>query len=89
MDSPKYKHDCENCIYLGSLEEENIIYDLYICPNGKAISTVIARFSSNGPDYYSGLIFAKEYEKNPNNNSMHGKILYECLKRAHKRGYER
>ncbi len=46
----RYQHDCTACVYLGHFEE----YDLYVCPQG-GIPTVIARFSSEGPDYQSGL----------------------------------
>jgi len=47
----RYKHDCKNCTYLGQFNE----YDLYFCLQGGKIPTVIARFSSEGPDYYSGI----------------------------------
>ena len=51
METPKYIHDCEECIYLGTYNET----DLYFCD---ATPTVISRYSDNGPDYKSGLIFA-------------------------------
>jgi hypothetical protein len=48
---PKFKHDCNVCNFLGHFEN----HDLYYCKNEP---TVIARFSSKGPDYSSGLVFA-------------------------------
>jgi len=49
----RFKHDCNTCVPLGEFNE----YDLYYCPNEP---TVIARFSDDGPDYKSGLEFAKK-----------------------------
>ncbi len=51
----RYKHDCEQCIYLGEFSEQ----DLYFCEQG-GIPTVIARWSDEGGDYNSG-IAAAEY----------------------------
>ncbi len=48
----QFKHDCNDCVPLGQHEG----YDLYYCPNEP---TVIARFSDDGPDYNSGMEFAK------------------------------
>lgn len=48
----RYTHDCVDCIFLGQHNE----YDLYFCPN---TPTVVARYTSHGPDYASGLVFAK------------------------------
>lgn len=50
----RYKHDCECCKPLGEFG----IYDLYFCKQGGFEDTVIARFSSDGPDYKSGICFA-------------------------------
>ena len=52
---PQYAHDCDSCVFLGCYQEK----DLYICPNGieKRLITVLARNSSNAPDYISGLPF--------------------------------
>lgn len=49
----RYTHDCDNCKPLG----EYARYDLYFCPSTHAIPTLVARFSSDGPDYISGLEF--------------------------------
>lgn len=52
-----YKHDCD-CIYLGEFDGS----DLYYHPdNGPLTETVIARHSSDGPDYTSGLVFSRRY----------------------------
>jgi hypothetical protein len=61
LKAPRYKHDCHECIYLGQDKE----YDLYFCPQLGTTPTVVARFSSNGPDYMSGLHAAKIGEIKP------------------------
>jgi hypothetical protein len=52
---PRYEHDCSRCVFLGRYRE----YDLYWCPQDRsppnAWPTVIARWSSCGPDYLSGM----------------------------------
>lgn len=48
---PRFDHDCSACIFLGQYQE----YDLYFCP---AEPTIIARYSSEGGDYGSGIVFA-------------------------------
>lgn len=52
----RFVHDCDECEYLGQRGE----YDLWACvrrndPHG---GTLIARWSDDGPDYYSGTVFA-------------------------------
>ena len=63
---PIYKHDCDNCIYLGSYQLAvpydpylskagktlAVPYDLYLCKAGK---TLVARWGSEGYQYDSGL----------------------------------
>jgi len=73
---PRYKHDCTNCVFLGTYED-NMIYDLYVCATNGNMSTVIARYSSDGPDYFSGLEFSST------NNA-----LKEALKRAEEKGFK-
>jgi len=51
MENPRYVHECSTCIFLGLYEE----YDLYYCPQS-GNPTVIARYSSDGPDYLSSMI---------------------------------
>ena len=48
---PAFTHDCDACTFLGTYDEA----DLYHCGQGGRIPTVIARYSSEGPDYASGL----------------------------------
>jgi hypothetical protein len=43
---PRYKHDCDNCIYVGRIDE----YDIYYCSHS---TSVVARYSDEGPDYTS------------------------------------
>jgi hypothetical protein len=49
-DSPRYVHICDRCRYLGQHDK----YDLYACVIGSQIDTLVARYSSDGPDYVSG-----------------------------------
>jgi hypothetical protein len=49
---PVFKHDCDDCEYLGHFDE----HDLYYCKNGGP--TVIARWGGDGPDYASGMSIA-------------------------------
>jgi len=92
-DAPIYKHDCENCVFLGNFILD-LTYDLYVCAAGKNISTVVARYSDDGSEYLSGLEVALLYEKGIQKRtdgfiSSQGKILYEALKRAEERGFIR
>jgi len=93
-DAPRYKHDCENCVFLGNFTLDVTYYDFYVCAAGKNISTVVARYSSDDPDYISGLEVALMYEKGIQKESNgfispQGRILYEALKRAEERGFIR
>ena len=77
MSGPYYDHDCEKCVYLGSIIDgdqtsippgivhagledlpQNLeIVDLYFCPKGSIRTmSIIARYSSDGPDYASSHI---------------------------------
>lgn len=57
MESPKWEHDCEECKFLGRhTDHNNKEMDLYWCPsNTPELSSVIGRWGSNGPEYYSQL----------------------------------
>jgi hypothetical protein len=66
---PLFEHDCDTCIFLGIYNN----HDLYYHPG--ILSTIIARFSSDGPDYISGIVFAR-----------HNEILAEAKWRAIKMG---
>lgn len=50
---PRHQHDCSHCTFLGHHGE----VDLYFCGKSRG-ATVIGRFSSDGPDYFSGLDFS-------------------------------
>jgi len=60
-DKPMYHHDCDHCTFLGQYEWRQHTFDLYHCIQGGGLPTVIARFSSDGPDYESGISGAKYY----------------------------
>ena len=53
--SKRFDHDCDNCCYLGSFADdaEEGGWDLYYCANKPLGGSIIARFSSAGPDYAS------------------------------------
>jgi len=48
MHKPHWKHDCTRCKFLGATIGGGRLTDLYQCGY-----TLIARFSDDGPDYYS------------------------------------
>lgn len=58
-EGPQFTHDCESCIFLGryvdTYSSVRKDFDLYVCPGEP---TVVARYSSEGPDYNSGVEFA-------------------------------
>lgn len=56
---PKFNHDCDRCIFLGRFCEEGYDDDLYFCAQGGSLPTLIARHSSDGPDYTSGWNFGQ------------------------------
>jgi len=55
-----HQHDCAPecgcCTFLGTVDNQ----DLYFSGQGNFGSTLIARYSSDGPDYMSGLCFSKD-----------------------------
>lgn len=53
-EKPLFRHDCDKCTFLG----RHAGHDLYFCPQGGLVPTVIARFGDDGPDYVSGLPLA-------------------------------
>jgi hypothetical protein len=71
---PQYQHDCDACTFLGRFAGQFNDFDLYHCEQVK-IPTVIARYSSYGPDYKSGIGLTHFHEE-----------LAEALKRAQARG---
>lgn len=44
--SPKYIHDCKNCIYIGNIDNK----DAYICPYSLGGATLILRYGDEGID---------------------------------------
>lgn len=50
---PLFVHDCDTCTFLGTFNN----HDLYV-HTSDIHPTVIARWSSDGPDYISVLVFA-------------------------------
>lgn len=58
-ETPQFEHDCDLCTYLGRYSgDEMPAADLYYCDPDGILPTVIARTSSYGPDYLSGMVFA-------------------------------
>jgi hypothetical protein len=53
--TPKWRHDCDRCRFLGQTIGGGRLTDLYVCDTRGPDSSpsVIARFSDDGPDYYS------------------------------------
>lgn len=54
---PRHTHDCEKCIFLGRSDDskEGAQIDVYWCvsPSMRSLDSVIGRFGSDGPDYFS------------------------------------
>ena len=48
MANKHWKHDCDRCRFLGSTIGGGRMTDLYVCGE-----TLIARYGSDGPEYYS------------------------------------
>ena len=70
--SPRYRHDCPICTFLGREHD----FDLYYCGGAEGgLETVLARFSSEGQRYKSGLSFVG-----------HDPELTEAYKRAKDKG---
>jgi hypothetical protein len=77
---PNHIHDCKCCQFIGGIQHNDKPVDLYY-HSGSIESTVIARYSSNGPDYSSGLEFAI--------NAMKRKDFEHPLYKALRLGIER
>lgn len=59
--APEFKHECEQCVFLGTLLAENGAHDLYFCTQASlSLPTVIARYGDKGSDYKSGMRFTEE-----------------------------
>lgn len=79
--NPQYQHDCSSCIFLGPYEAGGRNYDLWVCPGGPDL---IARFSSEGPDY--GSMPADMLAQFKRSRSPNAAIYVEIGKRAKARG---
>jgi hypothetical protein len=73
--TPKYKHDCSECNFLGNWSANDMDHDLYWCSQG-GYPTVISRHG-DGEEYTSGIDIAKT-------NVLPS--LAEALKRAKDKG---
>jgi len=83
---PRFKHDCDRCVYLGPCDTELIRWDLYVCPsnfsNGPVvINELIARRSSEYSGYSCGVEFGIIHCTAPDYS------LAEALCRAMELGY--
>lgn len=47
-----YAHDCDKCVFVGWYSRVDPPANIYLCGN-----TVIIRYSSDPPDYWSGSAF--------------------------------
>src|SRR3990167_2809320 len=82
MNKPKYQHDCDECVFLGTFQNEQDT-DLYWCGEKKGIlPTVIARFSDEGSDYASGMCFGRIHANEPSSS------IGEAYRRAIARGLD-
>jgi len=74
-------------VFLGSHEFEGKQYDLYFCDQNRLWPTVVSRWSSDGPDYESGLPVAKAIERSSGElESRTNHPLVEAKRRAKERG---
>jgi hypothetical protein len=55
--NPIYKHNCKNCIFLGTHEYIGATYDLYY--HEKDIGSVIVRFGNDNSDFVTGINIIK------------------------------
>ncbi len=86
-EKPTFLHDCQGCVFLGTYQWQEGTYDLYVCKQGVKWPTVLARYSSDGPDYCSGLETAKNYEAFPLHESDKTHPLVEAMNRAKAHGH--
>lgn len=59
-EGPRYEHDCTCCVFLGRYDEGDRPYDLYYHPDtgeSRYWITIVARYSSEGANYMSGMCF--------------------------------
>lgn len=53
--SPVYVHNCNKCIFLGTVDSENTKMDLYWCVSNtmRSLDSLIARYGNEGSNYAS------------------------------------
>ena len=71
---PQYKHDCENCLFIGVFNN----FDVYICLGTEA-GSMIARFGDEGSQYASCNIALLHHILNE--NVPYAKAWREALKK--------
>lgn len=60
--APRFTHDCDQCVFLGHVEDHGRTHDAYYCSGGKRDDpTLLARYGDDGPRYWSGPISVLEY----------------------------
>lgn len=64
---PRFKHDCDACIFLGQWTNRAVVYDLYVCPKEMSVqegsTCCLARFGHDGPDYASMTLSNKLWDE--------------------------
>ena len=97
--TPRYKHDCTNCTFLGRHTHETpegaMHMDMYVCignRDGKARMNPVIRWSSDGPDYSSNIqsiIFGSYAYRCVEMIEEHGYIAYDSARKIAKAVFER
>jgi hypothetical protein len=52
---PKFVHNCDRCVFLGTESGADDHYDLYFCRQTGTIPTAVARYGDEPWEYQSGL----------------------------------
>jgi len=53
MNLNPYKHDCDNCIWVGWVYMDDRYGNMYFCPKSEGYGSVVVRFSDRIDDYWS------------------------------------
>lgn len=73
----RFTHDCECCKFLG----HRIDHDWYICGDLGGMSTLVARYGNDGPEYWSSLVaIVQNDEHYGSNRGLMIKTAQEMLK---------
>ena len=59
-----YKHDCDNCKWIGWVNAGEQLGNMYVCLKGK-LTEIIIRWSSDPPDYSCYSFFLESSNKKP------------------------